>query len=189
MTPQQESDLRERVSELLLDWHTEGDPKALEAASEEDFSNLILGAHVVADEAGNSLRTWVQSGRRADLSWAEIGKLLGISRQAAQQRFSTEADAVFSREPEFDPLDPERIVRRGITAFNEVEVLREEGAAGRKLVGATWWTLYFEPAEGPIENIRVVSLRGSSLVEEYERAGWTLAFTWFPYRYFTRPQA
>ncbi|WP_306252633.1 hypothetical protein [Parvularcula sp. IMCC14364] len=182
-----EKELRDRVADFILNWHTDGDPQALESATSDDFSRLIVEAYIAADESNKSLKQWVQSGRRAGLSWADVGTLLGISRQAAQQRFSIEPNATYSDEPNFDPLDRTRIMRTGVTSFNEVEVLREEGAKGRKVVGATWLKLYFTQTDAPVENIRVVSLRGPSLTREYENAGWTHALTWFPYRYFTRP--
>ena len=183
-----EKELRNKVADFILNWHTESKPEALDNATSEDYAGLIVEAYIAADEANKSLAQWVQSGRRAGLSWAEIGKLLGISRQAAQQRFSTETNAIYSGEADFDPQDSTRITRRGVTVFNEAKIMREEGAKGRKIVGATWLTLYFTQTDAPVENIRVVSLRGSSLVKEYENEGWDLAFTWTPYRYFTRPE-
>ena len=184
-----ENELRNSVADFILNWHTNGDLETLEGATSEDFKRLIVEAYIAADEASNSLTQWVQSGRRAGISWAEIGTLLGISRQAAQQRFSTNSADIYSDEPNFDIEDPRRIVRNGVTAFNEVEILNEEGLKGRKVVGATWLTLYFTQTDNLVENIRVVSLRGPSLVKEYENTGWTHALTWFPYRYFTRPLA
>jgi len=181
-----ERELRNSVADFILNWHTNGKPEALEGATSEDFSRLIVKAYIAADEATQSLKQWVQSGRRAGLSWAEVGALLGISRQAAQQRFSINTETVYSDEPNFDPKDPHRIVRSGVTAFNEVEILKEEGQKGRKVVGATWLTLYFTQTDSPVENIRIVSLRGPSLIKEYENAGWAHALTWYPYRYFTR---
>ncbi|MDA8708288.1 hypothetical protein N9M10_02840 [Hellea sp.] len=184
-----EKELRDRVADFILNWHTNGNPKDLEGATSEDFSCLIVEAFIAADESNKSLRQWVQSGRRAGLSWADVGRLLGISRQAAQQRFSIEANATYSNERNFDPQDSACIVRTGATSFNEVEILKEEGAKGRKVVGGTMLTLYFTQTDAPVENIRVVSLRGPSLIREYENTGWTHALTWFPYRYFTRPVA
>ena len=78
-------------------------------------------------------------------------------------------------------------MRTGVNAFNEVAILREEGRKGRKVVGATWMTLFFEQTDRPHENIRVVSLRGGTIRERHDRDGWTHALTWYPYYYFTRP--
>ena len=183
MDIKREKELRDSVADFILNWHTDGKPEILDGATSEDFSRLIVEAYIASDEASKSLKQWVQSGRRAGLSWADVGKLLGISRQAAQQRFSM--GSVDS--PNFDPKDPTRIVVPGVTAFNEVEVLKTEGAIGREVVGATWFTLYFKQTDAPVENIRVISPRGSGVVKQYETLGWRHVLTWYPYRYFTRP--
>lgn len=182
MEPTAEKELRERTSDLVLDWHTGGDPAAMESPDAATWAALIEAAHVAADEADHALHSWVDAGRRAGLTWTDVGGAVGTSRQAAQQRFAHDA-----RLGEAHVDDEGRVVRTGVTAFNEVEILREEGRNGRRVLGATWFTLYFTQTEEPWDNIRVVSLRGRSLVEEYEGRGWSLAFTWFPYRYFTRP--
>ncbi len=189
MDIKQEKALRDSLANFILNWQTDDDPKALENAAPENYTRLITGAHIVADEASKALTQWVQAGRRAGISWADIGSILGISRQAAQQRFSTNAADIFSNEPNFNPRESKRIARKNITAFNEVQALKEEGAKGRKLVGATWLTLYFTQTDHPVENIRIVSLRGHSVIENYEKLGWTHALTWFPFQYFTRPLA
>ncbi|WP_157391699.1 hypothetical protein [Nocardia terrae] len=53
-------------------------------------AGVILAAHWlrVADQL---LGCFVDQARRAGMSWTEIGMRLGVSRQAAQQRFSTRA--------------------------------------------------------------------------------------------------
>lgn len=180
MKATEEQELRQRVADLVLDWHTDGDATNLDGADEDDFRGMIQAAHVVADESRHSLNRWVDAGRRAGLSWSVIGDQLGISRQAAQQRFAHSG-------PDEPATMGKRIVRTGVTAFNEVEILAEEGARGRKVVGATWLTLFFEQTDGARENIRVVSLRGPGLTASYVEQGWEHALTWYPYRYFTRP--
>ena len=182
METREESDLRQRTADLVLDWHTDGEPERLDTPAEDDFTRLIEAAYVVDDESANSLKRWVEAGRRAGLSWADIGETLGISRQAAQQRFGGEP-ATDAR-PSSDDIGV--LARTGVTAFNEVQILDEEGGAGREVIGATWLTLYFRQTDHRCENIRVVSLL-PGVKEKYERQGWKHALTWYPYRYFTRP--
>ena len=178
-----EAELRRRAADLVLDWHTAGTPDTLDAATEADFAQLVEAAYVVNDEAAHSLKRWVDAGRRAGLSWADIGEILGVSRQAAQQRFGAEGGPTMAQ-PSSDDIGV--LVRTGVTAFNEVQVLKEEGEAGREVIGATWLTLYFRQTDHRCENIRVVSpLPG--VKEKYEKQGWKHALTWYPYRYFTRP--
>lgn len=43
---------------------------------------------MTADQVNEFLRQWVALLRERKISWAEIGKVLGVSRQAAWERFS-----------------------------------------------------------------------------------------------------
>ena len=54
--------------------------------------------------------------------------------------------------------DREKIVRTGVAALDEVEVISGEGRS-RKVVGATWRTLFSPQINQPYENVRVVSPR------------------------------
>jgi len=177
-----EAELRQRAADQVLDWFTQGAAEKLDDATEADFSRLIEAAHIVDGESTQSLKRWVDAGRRAGLSWSTIGVTLGISRQAAQQRFGG-APTADSRPPQDDIGI---LVRTGVTAFNEVQILKEEGEAGRELVDGTWLTLYFRQTDHRCENIRVASLLPGTK-ERYEEQSWTHALTWYPYRYFTRP--
>jgi hypothetical protein len=69
----------------------------------------------------------VGSARRAGCSWEQIGAVLGISRQAAQQRYgSLDPDVV---------VQPHQRVLRPLTAFNEMAVLNTAGRYGWHSVG------------------------------------------------------
>lgn len=180
----QEHQLRARVTDLVVDWHEELAGGSLDTASSADFEHLIDAASVVADESGESLRRWVHAGKHAGLSWADIGSVLGISRQAAQQRFSSPNTflGVGLVGAEGDGL----ILRSGMNAFNEVAVLEEEGTKGNELVGAAPFKLFFTPRGRQWENIRVTAVRRASVIKHYEAEGWTHALTWYPFVYFTR---
>ncbi len=185
MDAEQEQELRSQVSDLVMDWHEEVVGVGVDDANPEHFENLIRAAAVVADESGKLVRDWVGSGKRAGLSWADIGAVLGISRQAAQQRFApaTTFMGVGISGTDEDGL----VVRSGMNAFNEVAAMHEEGKKGNELVGAAPFKLYFTPRGGQWENIRVGALRRrSSVIEQYENEGWTHAFTWPPFVYLTR---
>lgn len=180
LTPGEEHELRNRSADLVMSWHVET-RGSTDAAGENGYRTLIEAAAIVADEANRSLGQWISASRRAGLTWADVGDTLGISRQAAQQRFGGSDPAAPA--PQEDGL----IVRKGVTAFNEVEVLREEGLAGREVVGATWLTLYFRQTDRFWEHQRLVSLRRGRPIEAMEADGWTHAFSWYPYLYFKRP--
>ena len=60
-----------------------------ESASPLDAIAFIQGA---ASEIGEGMQAAVQRARKAGRTWAEVGQVLGISRQAAFQRFGKLAD-------------------------------------------------------------------------------------------------
>lgn len=186
LTPREEQDLRSRTADLVLSWHLE-QRGALESADADGYRALVEAAAIVADESDGSLRNWVGAARRAGLSWEDIGTTLGVSRQAAQKRFAPGESQDRGALWDVATPSPGQRTRTGVTAFNEVEVLREEGAAGNRVVGAGFGRLFFEQTDRPWENVRVVSLRRGRPISEMEADGWTHVFSWYPYTYFTRP--
>ncbi|MDH4075893.1 MAG: hypothetical protein OEW29_08135 [Acidimicrobiia bacterium] len=185
LTPREEQELRSRTADLVLSWYLE-QRGALESADAEGYRALVGAAAIVADESDTSLRNWVGAARRAGLRWQDVGTTLGVSRQAAQKRFAP-GESQERGLWDLSASAPGRITRNGVLAFNEVEILREEGAAGRRLVGAGWAKLYVEQTDRSWENVRVVSLRRGRPISEMEAEGWTHVFSWYPYTYFTRP--
>jgi len=86
-----EIDLRKLTSELAMSWYQKSRGE-FRGDKVEDFPLMIIASDIVAEEARRTLGNWINAGRRAGMSWADIGELMGISRQAAQQKFgSTEA--------------------------------------------------------------------------------------------------
>ena len=62
------------------------DPKA--------YADLLAVTHLVSEEADELLRETVISARHSGMNWEQIGEVLGISRQAAQQKFSAGPSSV-----------------------------------------------------------------------------------------------
>jgi hypothetical protein len=56
--------------------------------SEEQMLEMLPRASVIADHANEFLASHVDALRKRDVTWADIGKALGVSRQAAWERFS-----------------------------------------------------------------------------------------------------
>lgn len=177
LTLAEEQNIRDRTTDLIATWQLEqrGD---IEAMVLEDYLDLVQAAAVAAEEGNLSLQRWVSASRRAGASWDQIGTALGVSRQAAQKRFGESFD---------DSITPSEKRVAMVTAFNEVAVLASEGAAGYEVSRASWGTLYFRHVGYPVENVRRVSLRQSSVVSEMEANGWSFVFSWMPYTYYTRP--
>lgn len=177
MDDETETELRERVVALTL-----GDRRRKRFAGEsvEEFEEMIAAANVVQDESRLALARWVQAGRRAGLSWADIGRLLDISRQAAQQRFGGEADDVEGGGRE------NLVARTGVNAFNEMKVLAEEGRAGRELIRAGLLALLFKETNAKWEYKRITSISVSPTIAKLSADGWVYVSTWFPFHYFKR---
>lgn len=56
--------------------------------SDEHLLTLLARSSAIADAAGDFLNSHVDTLRKRGVKWAAIGKALGISRQAAWERFS-----------------------------------------------------------------------------------------------------
>lgn len=139
---------------------------------------MVEAAHVAHDESRAVLQQWVDAGRRAGMSWADIGALMGITRQAAQQRFGGAPDGT--------PADDGLVVRTGATALNEMRMLAEEGAANRELVAVGLLTLSFRQTSKPWTYRRIVAFAPGQAIAQESRAGWVFVAAWYPFLYFKR---
>jgi hypothetical protein len=175
----EQQQLREKAAALVLEWGTTREPP-FTGETPSEFTDAVFAAHVVADEARLGLHRWVGAARRSGLSWADIGDTLGISKQAAQQRFRPNA-----AEDDMDLEDGDEIVRLGATAFNEVAILEAEGLKGRELIRIGALTLVFRPTDCAWEYRRRIGAR--SLMPGMKNAGWTYVSSWLPFHYFKRP--
>ena len=112
-------------------------------------------------------------------AWSVIGRELGISRQAAQQRFGQAT-------PEAELNGTMRTIGQ-VTAFNEMEILKHEGAAGNHLVAFGPLYLTVQASSQQWEHLRVTTVWMGDLRRQLEQSGWVYVGTWFPFRYFKRP--
>lgn len=177
MIIEEQQHLREKTAGIMIDWAAERIPP-FTGDSRDGFDDALTAAHVIADEARLSLHRWVDAARRSGLSWAEIGAVLGITKQAAQQRFG-------SAEPQTPDAHPDAVViRLGATAFNEMAMLRREGLRGLELIGFGMLYLFFRPSPSTWEYRRVIALGPS---EELAHEGWQHVGAWLPFQYYKRP--
>lgn len=176
MTEQQA--IRAKAATIMVEW-ANGRKPTFDGESPDDLKDAITAAHLVADEGRIELQRWIDAARRTGLSWSEIGETLGISKQAAQQRFK-------ATEPDEEAVHPdgEKIVRLGATAFNEMRILREEGAKGYELVDTGVLKLVFRPTDRKWEYRR--SIGGNFGHPENNADGWIYVSSWLPFHYFKR---
>jgi hypothetical protein len=181
MNPILEQSLREKTTAIALDIAIAAGGESMDMDTAA-YGQVIEAAHVVADEGRTGLQRWVDAGRRAGLSWSEIGEALGVSKQAAQQRFggpSQDDPAVLG----------ETLVRLGASAFNEQAILDAEGAKGRELVRVAMLALAFRPTDHAWEHRRVVSISRDVAEAKLAGGGWRYVTSWGLFHYFKRPTA
>lgn len=140
--------------------------------------DLVVLTRRAQEVTNDLLHDAVASARAAGASWEAIGSALGMSRQAAQQRFG--------RRPEPIPGTAEHRQIVGLTAFNEIEQLNAWGRHG-------WHSIRFGPLFHDVqlsavqwEHARTVI--GGRKAKELESSGWErIGSSWFPWVYFKRP--
>ena len=144
---------------------------------------LVVAARTAAEETSRLLREAVDSARRAGHSWDVVGRLLGVSRQAAQQRFGS---GPLQQPSPGLPTVPERRILTPLTAFTEMAVLEREGLAGWHVVD--YGTLFHvvEASDVPWEHRRVPW--SPAAARRMAADGWTqVRGATFPWGYYKRP--
>ncbi|GAB2889293.1 hypothetical protein [Streptomyces mayteni] len=126
LTEAEETALREAVAEAVLAARA----RSRAGLGSDPAAHLVMVAasRVAAEETSRLLRQSINGARAAGHSWEVVGRLLGISRQAAQQRFAT---------PTAGPAAAADAHRRTLTplnAFNEMEALADSGRRGWHVV-------------------------------------------------------
>ncbi|MFG3001757.1 hypothetical protein [Streptomyces sp. NPDC048340] len=180
--PQEVSRIREEIASAVLG-ATDGLAESLDSDPEE-YLRLLAAARVGAEESSRLLREAVQGARSAGHSWDTVGGLLGVSRQAAQQRFSSKAPSA-TPEPGV-PGGPEHRVISPVTAFDEMAELEAAARDGWHLVGYGPFHLVVEASDLVWKHRRVFGAQRRRLKAE----GWTQVGPGsFPWRYYKRPVA
>jgi hypothetical protein len=179
--------VREGVAEAIV-----GGPDGLRKTLQSDpasFLALVAAARVGAAEAERLLRDAVAGARRAGHSWEAIGGLLGVSRQAAQQRFAAAGagagEAAAAEAADAAGPAPDRRVVTNVTAFTEMAVLAAEGDRGWHLVDFGPLYLVIERSPNRWAHRRV-TLPARAAQRRLEQDGFVAVGTWFPFRYFKR---
>ncbi|MFJ4317123.1 hypothetical protein ACIP46_17900 [Streptomyces lavendulae] len=184
--PTETDRIREGIAAVVL-----GAPEGLADSLEHDahgYLRLLDASRVGAEEASRLLREAVQGARAAGHSWDTVGRVLGVSRQAAQQRFAGKAGGGDSPASPGGGSDaPERRTLGGLTAFDEMAALEEAGRDGWHVVGYGPFFHEVEASDHPWEHCRV-ALPSAARHRRMESEGWIpVGAGWFPWRYYKRP--
>jgi hypothetical protein len=84
----------------------------------EQLTGAVLVAESLGDVADHLIGHFVDQARRSGASWTDIGKSMGVSKQAAQKRFVPKADAALDPNAGFARFTP-RARAVVVTAQNE----------------------------------------------------------------------
>ena len=151
---------------------------AAEPKSVPDYLELIELASGIETQARSLLHEAVNSARSAGATWSAVGNTLGMSKQAAQKRFTAQ------RAPMRSDLDPDERILGPVTAFDEMAELALAGKYG-------WHSVDFGPhfhrvmrSETQWEHVRVSKLTGTA--RSLQADGWQVIGSQFPYIYLKR---
>ncbi len=189
LTPEETARIREGIATAVLTG-----PAGLAESLEHDpagYLRLVEATRIGAEETGRLLREAIQGARAAGHSWDTVGRILGVSRQAAQQRFAVRGPegGERTRGDGGAGTAPERRVLSPLTAFNEMAALAEAGRDGWHLVGYGSFFHEVEASDQPWEHVRV-TLAAGGRHRRMEAEGWIpVGAGWFPWRYYKRPLA
>ncbi|MCR2817039.1 hypothetical protein [Microbacterium jiangjiandongii] len=140
---------------------------------------LINAAARAEGEARAILQRSVAAARGGGASWALIGAELGMSRQAAQQRFGNASDAA----PDLPGAAADERWLGPVTAFDEMPELEAAGRAGWRTVEAGMLSHRMLRTDTQWEHRRI--FWRTSLAAE-KREGWQVGCRAFPWIYLVR---
>ncbi|MFF5992207.1 Clp protease N-terminal domain-containing protein [Prauserella flavalba] len=86
----------------------------------EQLTDAVLAAEHLGEVADHLIGHFVDQARRSGASWTDIGKSMGVSKQAAQKRFVSKPDLT---------LDPDELGRFTPRAKNVVRLAQDEARA------------------------------------------------------------
>lgn len=171
MSERDERQLTEALGAAILEgMHEEAEP--------QDHLAIVRRTAQAETEVRALLRQSVAAARAAGHSWATLGGELGMSRQAAQQRFGADDPVAETAgdEPEERWLGP-------VTAFDELQELEIAGRLGWRTVGAGMLKHRVRRTPTQWEHRRVVWTGRPS---GFEKDGWEVAVLAFPWIYLVR---
>ena len=139
----------------------------------DDHLALVAASARAEDEARRLLQRSVAAARAGGASWALIGAELGMSRQAAQQRFGAVSSSAGESERWLGP----------VTAFDELAELEIAGRQGWHTVEAGMLSHRMVRTDTQWEHRRIL-WRGSLAAETAD--GWRVGCRAFPWIYLIR---
>jgi len=144
-------------------------------SSRDEYLELVSAASGVQRAGSRILDDSVRAARAGGASWAAIGDRLGMSRQAAQQRFGGT--------PVAEDSELTRVLGP-VTAFDEIRELNLAGEQGWHSISFGLLHHVVQRSATQWEHQRATWRPG--VVKRHQDQGWQLIGTSFPWVYFKR---
>ena len=173
-----------RIEEQLAEQTREAITEAVNSAvrdvslSGQETPMLVVAAtQIGAEHAQELLQQSIAAARHAGCSWTTIGEQLGVTKQAAQQRYGFTEIPVAGRS--------QRLLKP-VTAFDEMSKLADAGAHGWHSISYGWRYHLLEKSDQQWEHRReAFPLPGTR--RRLEAQGWVQIGTTYPWQYLKRP--
>ncbi|MGO1165496.1 MAG: hypothetical protein ACTMHL_02645 [Janibacter sp.] len=144
----------------------------------QDHLAIVRRTALAEAEVDALMRQAVGAARGAGHSWATLGSELGMSRQAAQQRFGDRKEVAGE-----DADQGEERWLGPVTAFDEMAELEIAGRQGWRTVGAGMLKHRVRRTSTQWEHRRIV---WTGPLRRWEDEGWEVAIRAFPWVYLVR---
>lgn len=150
----------------------------LDGGEQQDHLEIVRRAAAAEVEVNALMRQAVSTARAAGHSWSTLGAELGMSRQAAQQRFGDRKES-----PVDQPEEGRERWLGPVTAFDEMAELELAGRQGWRTVGAGMLKHRVRRTPTQWEHRRVI---WTGPLRRWETEGWEVAFRAFPWVYLVK---
>lgn len=171
-----EEELAEQIREAITEAVNTG---VRDASSHDEAEPMLVVAvtQVAAEHAQQLLSQSVSAARHGGHSWSSVGEQLGVTRQAAQQRYGSAGTPV---------AGPSQRLLKPVTAFDEIGKLADAGARGWHSISYGWLYHLLEQSDQQWEHRReAFPLPGNR--KRLESQGWMHIGTTYPWQYLKRP--
>ena len=172
--------IEEGLAEQIREAVTEAVNTGVRDASHHDETDPLLVVavtQIAAEHAQQLLSQSVSAARHAGHSWTALGERLGVTKQAAQQRY---------RSADTPVAGPSQRLLKPLTAFDEMGKLADAGAHGWHSISYGWLYHLLEQSGQQWEHRReAFPLPGNR--KRLEAHGWTHIGTTYPWQYLKRP--
>lgn len=161
------SDVSERLQDVMAALVPVAEP-----CDPADLIAVVAVAHAIEERSRELLQSSVLAARESGATWVDIGKTLGISKQAAQKRFAAPAKLPARS------LDPGERLIGPVGIFDAIDELNLAGRYGWHSVGFGVAHHHVVHSDTQWEHCLVLGTRKSSALMD---DGWVVVGRSFPY--------